>query len=471
MISLTRIMRYAVGSKDNGNCRVYIQNHDDLGSINFIPHARYTVSNTTQEFVLTLNESGEKKVIESKKGASIIELCDKKISKFIGQAKFVSVKLKENEIRIRIEHTEKKRMIRERNFNRNIKSKSITTGSIYSGTGFLTYVMHEGLKRAGFNPKIRFATDFDETASHLNTHYNPIWKSATKDASFVMDDLQTMDMDLMPTYVDNLEIAQPCTSYSALCPKDKKDIDHPITGKLFIPTINTIAKMNPATITLECTPKLLESNAFKCIEDALIKMGYVFETIFLRGKDFGDFEERKRFCLFAVSKGLKHLFPKLSGVLSLSSVNTRRFAEIKEDIPLDSPLWKTYDHVKKRDTITHLGYRNCLVQDDAISMPALVATYNSPKAGSPFVPHPTDNKLQRKISVKEHTLIRKFPSTLADAVVKLSKGLLKGQKRTNEGKAHMVCGNSVSPSPFEALMYYMFSGLHNSNEDQLRLPL
>lgn len=26
----TRILRYAVGNKDNGNRRVYIENHDDL---------------------------------------------------------------------------------------------------------------------------------------------------------------------------------------------------------------------------------------------------------------------------------------------------------------------------------------------------------------------------------------------------------------------------------------------------------
>lgn len=471
MFSMTRILKYAVGTKANGNRRVYIQNYEDLSSINFYPHARFDTKETKDEMVLKLSENGSRKVIESKRGDSIVELSDKRISHFVGNARYVSVRLNANEIRISIHHTEKQRVTREKNFLRNVIRKIISTASLYSGVGALTYTMHKGLEKAGFKPRLKFANEIDEIAAKLNANYNPIWDSATSDATFVMDDIETMDYSLMPDYVDHLEIAQPCTPYSKLTPKDKKDILHPITGKLFISTIKAISKMNPATLTIECTPQFLESNAYLCVADFLDKNGYHFETAVLKGTDYGDFEHRKRFALFAVSSGLKHLFPSIKNINHLLKQNTKSFKDIKDDIASDSPLFKEYKHVKARDDMKHLGYRNVLVQDDDTTMPALVATYASPKAGAPFIPHNTNSDLQRQITVSEHTKIRKFPKMLSDAIIKLGKGLLPGQTRTNVTAAHKVCGNSVSPEPWETLMFYMFSGLHNNNSNQLSLSL
>mgnify|MGYP005990515515 CR=1 FL=1 len=468
MLSVTRILRYAVGSKGNGNRRVYIQNHNALNSANFFPHARFSIKETANEIILTLNESGERKVYESRRGDSIVELCDKKISQFIGDcAKYVTVKLVANQIRISRHHAEVQRTTRENHFHKSIKKKVITTASLFSGVGHLTYCMHKGLEKAGFTPKIKFANEIDSVVANLNA-INPIWKSSTKDATLVVDDLQTMDLSLLPNYVDHLEIALPCTGQSTMISPDKRDILHPVTGKLFIRTLEAITKSNPATLTIECTPRLLESTTFLCIEDYLNKFGYSFETTTLRGSDFGDFEIRSRFCLFAVSKGLKHLFPSLESINMFHQTNQHTFADIKDDIADDSALWKTYSHVKKRDDMKHLGYRNVLIGDEAKSMPAILATYSSPKAGSPFIPHGTNPELQRQITVNEHNKIRQFPKTLADGILKLSKGLLAGQTRTNVKAAHRIGGNSVSPSPWKALMFHMFSGLHN-NTKQLNL--
>lgn len=459
MSLMTRILRYAVGTKGNGNRRVYIQNHDDLNSINFRPHSRFTIKETAKEIILTLDDSGERKVYESRRGDSIVEISDKKITAFIGKfARYVTVKLKSNEIRITRHHLEVQVVKRESSFHKNIKRKTITTASLFSGVMHLSHSMHEGLKKAGFKPKICFANEIDATASRLNA-MNPIWDSATKDAVLVVDDIQTMDMAMLPNYADHLEIALPCTGQSLMITADKKDILHPETGKLFIRTTEAISKINPATLTIECTPRLLTSVTFLCLEDFLNKNGYVFEVTTLKGSDYGDFEHRNRFCLFAVSKGLKELFPPLKGIESLRHVNPQVFADIKDDIPLNSPLWKEYNHVKKRDNMKSLGYRNVLISDDDKNMPAIVAGYSAPKAGAPFIPHPSNEKLQRQLTVSEHNKIRKFPPRLADAILKLSMGLLAGQTRTNVTAAHKLGGNSVSPSPWEALMFHMFSGL------------
>lgn len=463
MFSATRILRYAVGKKPNGNRRVYIQNHDDLESINFVPHARFNTKETANDFILTLDENGSRKVIESKRGDSIVEVCDKRITNFIGDdARYVTVKLSENEIRFSRHYSEVQRQKRETNFFKDIKKKVITTASLYSGVAHLSYCMHVGLKKAGFKPRIKFANEIDPIAANLNAS-NPIWKEATKDATLLVDDIETMDFSLLPTYVSHLEIALPCTGQSNLISADKRDILHQITGKLFIRTLEAISRMNPATLTIECTPNLLNSLTFSCIKDYLDKNGYSFETTTLKGTDFGCFEVRERFCLFAVSTGLKGLFPSLKNINILHHINPCTFADIKDDIADTSPLWKEFKHVRKRDTMRNLGYRNVLIEDGARKMPAIVATYSSPKAGSPFCPHPTNPNLQRQLTVNEHNKIRKFPQALADKILKLSRGLLAGQTRTNVKAAHKIAGNSVSPGPWEALMFYMFAGLHNAN--------
>lgn len=469
MNSLTRILRYAVGTKENGNRRIYIQNHDDLNSINFHPHARFSIKETAKEVILTRDDNGERKVYASKRGDSIVEISDKKITDFIGScARYVTVKLKANQIRITRHHLEVQIDARENKFHKSIKSKVITTGSLYSGVMHLSHAMHQGLVMAGFKPRIKFANEIDEIAAKLNA-VNPIWKSAANNALLVVDDIQTMDMSLLPNYVDHLEVALPCKGQSLMITAGKRDILHPDTGKLFIRTTEAIAKMNPATLTIECTPRLLHSITFLCLEDFLTKNGYSFEVTTLKGSDYGDFEHRNRFCLFAVSKGLKGLFPSLKDIELFRHPNPQTFAEVKDDIPLNSPMWKTYNHVRQRDNMKHLGYRNVLIADDEINMPAIVSGYSSAKAGSPFVPHHSNPKLQRQLTVNEHNKIRKFPEALADAILKLSKGLLAGQTRSNVKAAHRVGGNSVSPGPWKTLMFHMFSGLHNNTKEQLGL--
>lgn len=467
----TRVLRYAVGYKENGNRRVYIDNIEDLSDINFIPHSRFDIAEVKGEMVLTINENGRRKVIESKRGASIVELSDKEFSRFIGdEACYVSATLVENQIRIKVHHMEQQRIIREQKFKSNIKRKTVSTASLYSGTGALSYWVHKGLEKAGFKARLKFANEIDETAARINANYNPIWDTAAKDATFLVDDIETADMSLFPDYVDHVEIAQPCQPYSKLIDASKKDINHQVAGKLFIKTIQAISKMNPATLTIECTSLFSKSLAFQCITDALSKSGYSFETTELKGSDFGGIEIRNRFALFAVSKGLRGLFPSLKNISSMCYPNTVPFKAIKDEVCEQSPLWKEYNHVKKRNDMKHLGFRNVLVDDEALSMPALIAS-SAPKAGSPFIPHPTDNSLQRQVSVKEHTLIRKFPSKLANAIIALGEGLLPGQSRTNKAAAHRLCGNSVSPGPWETLMTYMFSGLHSSNKNQIHLGI
>ena len=460
MSFIRRKYRYKVGRrKITGLARIYIQNAIDLAAAKFLPDTNYSVDISQSKITLTVSPCGDRKVIRSKKNASIVELSNKSIDSFCGDAEYVTVSLRSGKIVISLHGSIKQRQARESSMMNMLSQGRITTASLFSGVGALAYQLHRGFAHLGISSEIQFANEIDPIAAEINVNFNPIWEFATKCAVMECDDIQMMDFSDLPTNVGFLEIAIPCVGHSQLTAKENRDLNHPLTGKLFIPTINAIKAMNPCTILIECTPGLANSDTLSCIKDQLIKLGYVFETTSLKGSEFGDFEHRNRFCLFAVSNGVKHLFPSLQDI-KITHTESKSFASIMDRVSDTDPVWKEYSHVKARNAMNHLGYKNILINGATKHMPAILSSYGSPKAGQPFVAHPSNPDLQRMISVREHSRIRQLPNKLVEALDMLSNGTLLGRTRTGKTLAHRFLGNMVSPTPWQRVIEHMFSSFN-----------
>lgn len=457
MSFIKRKYRYKIGKKSStGFARIYIQNAIDLAAAKFIPDCNFDVLVTAKNITLKVVKNGPRKVIRSKKNASIVELTNKAIDKFCAGAEYVSVTLRKGKIVISLHALEQLKKDRELSLIKMLSEGRITTASLYSGIGALAFQLHKGFSNLGITSEIQYANELDPTAAELNVNFNPIWQSAGKDAVMECDDIQSMDLEELPKDIGLLEIAIPCVGYSRLTKVDNKDISHPLTGKLFIRTIELIRAVNPCTILIECTPGFRGTNTHDCVTDQLEKLGYSHQTIMLKGSEYGDFEYRQRFCLFAVSQGVQDLFPSLHDIKP-NAITPKQLSSILEKFRDDDAVWKTYDHIRARDNMTHLGYRNVVLNEDTLHMPALLASYGSPKSGQPFIAHPTDPKLQRMITVREHARIRKLPFKLAEAICMLSDGLLLGRTRTGKTLAHKLLGNAVSPTPWQKVIEHMFS--------------
>ncbi len=447
-----------IGNLKNGNRRIYIPNTEALNNANFFGDTRYKLYLEGKTLVLEPSLTGKNKVVNTSRGEDVIELRNKLITQFLGQnSQYITVTLKPGRITISIHHSEERQHIREEHFLGNLIKKTLSTGSLYAGIGLLTLRIHKGMQQAGIKPVMKFANEIDPIAAKINAHYNPIWKHTHDDALLLQDSIETCDPALLPTGIDHLDIGQVCTPYSKMTPVNMRDINHQSAGCLFISTINAIATINPATLTLECTPAFKNSVAFKGVIHALKITGYEYQTTEVKGSDYGDFEVRNRFCLFAYSKGLAHLFPRIETIEQFQKTNKFTLSDIKENIDINSSLWKSYEHIKRRDLMKDNGYKNILVPDEASTIPALLASYSAPKASSPFIPHPTDNMKQRQITVLEHCRIRRTPKELTQALIMLAKGELLGTRRTNVKAAHRCLGNGPCPTPWSILSFSMFS--------------
>lgn len=173
--------------------------------------------------------------------------------------------------------------------------------------------------------------------------------------------------------------------------------------------------------------------------------GYRFEEIILNAHDFGEIEARKRACVIAVSEGLPEL--NLSELLNnLGQIKNRScFSDYQEDIPLDSPLWRKMEHIKRKDKETGHNYRNMLYTGSETLIATLTASYAAPKAGTPMIAHPINTELQRQVTTLEHARIRRLPDRLIDQVMAISSGSSPMvSKRGSKSLAHRMLGNGVS---------------------------
>tara|TARA_R110000765_G_scaffold61578_7_gene119208 strand:+ start:22 stop:894 length:873 start_codon:yes stop_codon:yes gene_type:complete len=268
-----------------------------------------------------------------------------------------------------------------------------------------------------------------------------MWDNAADDASVVVDDLQAIERDDLRE-VDYVTVGYPCVGFSMLAAVENRDLLHPQCGTLLIPLIAALKEMNPAVIVFENTPRFGESMTLDLIKKSF--PDYNFSQSVVDGHNFNELESRKRVCVIATSKGLP-TFNMDSVVSMYANEDKPKVSDYLKPIASDSPAWREMAHVKARDDMPHLGYRNCLYYGDETKMVTLPASYGPPKAGVPMIAHPTDLDLQRQVQVDEHGELRALPAQLLSVVLDVWKGRHPMvSKRGSATAAHRLLGNGVS---------------------------
>jgi DNA (cytosine-5)-methyltransferase 1 len=209
--------------------------------------------------------------------------------------------------------------------------------------------------------------------------------------------------------------------------------------------------MNPSVIIFENTPRFGVSETLGIIKRSF--PDYNFTQQVFNGHDYGELEARKRVCIIAVSKGLPPF--DLSVVKPVMKVDNVHVRDFLTPVAEDSTVWREMAHVKARDSMTHVGYKNCLYHGNETKMVTIPASY-APKAGTPMIAHPTDSNLQRQIQVDEHIRLREMPDRLTDTLLKVWKGdhpMI--SKRGSAAACHRMLGNGVSRKIWTAIGFYL----------------
>jgi len=450
---INRQCRYAVKVLANGSARIYLKNQENLRASGFLANSKIDIKYGIRKIIIKLDAKGSNKVMDTARG-ELIELKNKATAVALDNKTLASVTYRVGVIIISI-HKEIEAIInRESTLIKKIKENTaLRTSCFFSGLGMLSYHVKTGLNMNGVKTEISFANDNNELAMSCNLAGNPMWEAASDDAIAIVDDLNSLYYQDIPQS-DIATVGYPCVAFSLLAQKQNLDLDHPQCGTLFIPLIAALRKSNPAVIIFENTPRFGDSKTLDLIKRSF--PDYNFNQKVFNGHDFNELESRKRVCIVATSKGLPSF--DLAAVTSIFSDSKPRTVSdiLSQTIPSDSPLYREMAHVKRRDSMTNVGYKNNLYHGDELSMVTLPASYGAPKAGTPMIAHPTDPNLQRQIQPDEHGNLREIPQTLFDAVMDVWNGVNPLVKSSGSfSGAHRLLGNGVSRRVWQSIGFHL----------------
>lgn len=409
------------------------------------------------ELVITKVDISKHKVANTFKGA-VLDITNRDLSTLFQDYEHVDVIPSHECIIVRGSHAESEIIEREQSVLRRLKTgEPLRKGGAFAGLGLLCRSVHRGLKKASVAVKQRFANEYNPLAAEVNRAGNEIWDDAFDDAVFVVDDIYTMNMDLVPK-LDLLVVGSPCPAFSQLNTQhkvaNKKDIFHPESGTIFQPLLSLIRKANPAVLILENSKFFADSIFDYIMCDVLNRFGYKSHSTIVTGEQFGDFERRERLCKVWYSKGLPDI--DLSD-LPFQQANERPFSSILEPISDDDKRWGRRSYLEAKHAETHNGHKYCIVSPDATVIPTCGANYHKVQPDSAMIAHPDPARAMetRIMTASEHCNMRDIDGELKANIVAVEEGSHFAQQtgRSNAKEAHRMLGNSCSPLPWVSVGY------------------
>lgn len=288
---------------------------------------------------------------------------------------------------------------------KNNERLSITT--MYAGGGIFDKALHQSFSKAGIESKVDLLIEREKVYVDSLITNQPellsedclILQSDTRDLQFGSGEHSGCDVFLA---------AIPCTASSAAGRAKKslsKPEDDPDAGNTIIDTINYITQFMPPVFVMENERSYKNTASFSLLVNRLKYLSYDISFEVLDGLDFGGFEPRRRVFLVANLLGSDFNFANLPRYSNIRTIDS-----ITEDVPSDSDMYKTYDHLitkLKRDKEKGSGFSMYLHHGSERHLKRIIRRLYS-KAGScePFLLHPSDHSKFRLFTSKENARLR-----------------------------------------------------------------
>jgi DNA (cytosine-5)-methyltransferase 1 len=339
---------------------------------------------------------------------------------------------------------------REKRLIDNLTQGIIDEATLCVGGGISSYALHEGLNDVGIKAHSEFIVDLEGKYLQSAIDNNPYIDDDTQIFEATLEEIET---ELLGP-VNVLNVSLPCTGHS-VSGKAKNKIkhaeDHESAGTAVFGLMQILPAVNPSVVISENVTQFGNSATYSLLRGTLEKLGYVVQDTIL-GREMGAFEDRDRHIMVAVSKGIAENFDLSTIQPSATAPST--LADLLENIPSSSELWRTYDYLKakeERDKDAGKGFARQLVNEDSEKVGTIGRGYNKARSTEPFVQHPTDPEKSRLLTVEEHAAVKGIP---ANAVA--------GQSKTI---AHEILGQSVLFPVFRSLGRHIGSFLNDLVQD------
>lgn len=414
-----------------------------LAKAGYTAGRRYGVRFKDQTLVLEVRDDGARVVSAKKRGDAevpVIDLNSHELLDIFTGMKAVRVVMEEGRIFILPLASEIKRKEREKRLASELDAGALSVGSLSHGGGILSHAVHAGLQKEGLHPELLFANDIREDMLEHAAAVNDAWSAKT---SYIAAPMQEVAFDewavsKLPK-VSLLEAGIPCSGAS-VAGRAKRGLthpeDHPDVGHLAVAFVAIIARVQPAAVLLENVPQYANTASASIIRNSLRDMGYDIHEAELHASEWNTLEERKRFCLVAVSKGIPFDFSMVEKPEKVE----RKLAEVLEDIAPDDPRWNPMTYLKEkevRDKEAGKGFAMQVFGPEDKGIKTLTKGLQKNRSTDPKIRSPFNPELLRLPTPVEHARCK----GIAEHLVPQGSATF----------AHEVLGQSICPAPFEAV--------------------
>lgn len=439
-----------------GACRIWLQGKKPAAG-GFLPQVRFNPikDEAKRKLILKVDAHGSRMV--SRKATAkedvfipVIDLNQADILEMFEGLEHVRVIYRDGEITIQALESEMRARERMERLREKVATGSpITIGSLCHGGGILTKAIHDGLAQGGIVSTLSFVNEIRDELLEHSANVNPVWNENTVALSMPLQELafDKEAMDLLAS-CELLEAGLPCEMASVAGRSKNKTVcaeEHPHVGHLVASFIAIIAKVNPSVILLENVPGYKNVASMHILRNQLRDFGYEVHETIVNSTEWGNIESRRRFAMVAVTVGMEFnisdLIPPHAGAPMLS--------DILDDVPLDSPSWKTMDYLVEkaaRDKAAGKGFGLNVVTEDATKVGTLGKGYSKARQSEAKLVHPENPALMRLFTPREHAALKGIDSQL-----------ISGLSNT---VAHELLGQSVTPVPFQAIGKLVAASIH-----------
>lgn len=317
--------------------------------------------------------------------------------------------------------------------------EQLASASIAHGAGVLSNAAHTGFSDAGLELSLKVLCEIDDTYVEQSLNCNPASAQSVPLCAPIQELVQDEWLMRQVPRVEVLEMGLPCSGASR-AGKSKRGLsmmeDHPEVGHLIYAALALVQKLQPAAIVLENVEDYRGSASAQILRSQLRDMGYQVREHVLRAHDFGSLENRVRWAMVATSDGL----PSVESVSPRGQERGTTLGELLDEVDPEAACWSSMTYLKDkavRDKAAGKGFAMQLVDGESTSVPTIRKSYNKGGSTDPYVRHPSDPDLMRKMTPTEHARIKGVPAEL-----------ISGLSAT---AAHEVLGQGVAYEPFRAL--------------------
>lgn len=414
--------------------RIWIEG-ETLNRSGFVPGTPISITYDfdNHEILITPDENSTRIVTNGSrngKARPIIDMQNKKVDELFPVGTRVVVMYQQGLIQIRANNEVQAKDEREQRLATNLKAKSLTTATMFSGGGISHEAIHTALSDQGIKANTAWLAEAEVKYSESSLG-NCL--SITDDTTLLSGTVEEIE-DIYYRKVDILTFSMPCAGFSKAGKVKHKMTSEQHSGTALFGVYNALKHANPAIVISENVTEAQDSPMYTLLRTELERRGYkIFEQT-LNAKHTDSIENRNRYWLVAISQGLAPTSLALDHVpasgVSLDS--------ILQSVPEDE--WKDHTYLKDKaikDAAAGKGFaKRQLLDGTETRIGTIGRFYAKRRSTEPFMTR-SDGK-ERLLTPIEHAAVKSIPPRL-----------IKGVSTTT---AHEILGQSVDfRQPYELM--------------------